>query len=131
MSEEFVRTIESRWADFDANKHLNNAVYLTYLEHLRDAYFFEAGINSTQSVLAKCDLTFIAPIALGEATVKGLLRCESVGNTSIKTREVLSVRGLTSLEATSVSVYVDTNGRPSPVPNAIRMRLESYSNKPN
>jgi len=37
----FTKRIEIRWRDMDAFKHVNNAVYLTYLEEMRDEWFLE------------------------------------------------------------------------------------------
>ena len=34
----FEKRIEIRWADLDAFRHVNNAVYLTYLEEARDGW---------------------------------------------------------------------------------------------
>ena len=34
----YERRIEIRWADLDASRHVNNAVYLTYLQEARDAW---------------------------------------------------------------------------------------------
>lgn len=130
MDDAFNHTIETRWADFDSNRHVNNAVYLTYLEALRDRYFKESGIKADQTVLVSCHLTFIAPIALGQTTVDGRLWCSGLGSSSIKTREVLSVSGEAALEATSVSVYVDSAGRPARVPDPIRKRLEASASQP-
>ena len=34
-----TKRIEIRWRDMDAFRHVNNSVYLTYLEETRDEWF--------------------------------------------------------------------------------------------
>ena len=36
------KRIEIRWRDLDALRHVNNAVYATYLEEARDGWFVRA-----------------------------------------------------------------------------------------
>ncbi|MFB9932227.1 acyl-CoA thioesterase [Amycolatopsis halotolerans] len=126
MPEPFVRNIPTRWTDFDANRHANNAVYLTYLEHLRDSFFIQAGIRRDSTVLASANLTFITAIPLDVTEVRGSLACVRVGRSSITTTEILAADGAPAMEATSVSVYVDEHGRPAPVPDHVRRQLDAY-----
>ena len=38
----FTKRIEIRWRDMDAFKHVNNAVYATYFEEVRDEWLLDA-----------------------------------------------------------------------------------------
>ena len=42
----FFKSIESRWSDMDALRHINNAVYLSYFESARVEFLDSLGINN-------------------------------------------------------------------------------------
>ncbi|MGH3201311.1 MAG: acyl-CoA thioesterase [Streptosporangiaceae bacterium] len=68
----FERLVPVRWRDTDAQGHVNHAVFLTYLEEARDA-FFEHVIGADPSyVVARVEVDLCAevrrrPIAFSEA----------------------------------------------------------------
>ena len=41
----FIKTIESRWRDMDAIRHINNATYLNYFETTRVEYLSTLGFD--------------------------------------------------------------------------------------
>jgi len=41
---DFWTTIETRWRDLDALRHINHATYLTYMEDARIAFYIEMGM---------------------------------------------------------------------------------------
>ena len=41
----FFKSVESRWSDMDALRHINNAVYLSYFESARVEFLDSLGIN--------------------------------------------------------------------------------------
>ncbi len=41
---DFWTTIETRWRDLDALRHINHATYLTYMEDARIAFYHEMGM---------------------------------------------------------------------------------------
>ena len=52
----FTKRCEIRWRDMDAFQHVNNSVYLTYLEETRDEWFLEVlgnGLLLLDFVLAR------------------------------------------------------------------------------
>ena len=120
----FARCVKTRWSDFDANGHANNAAYLTYLEEARDQLFVSVGICRERTVLARTELVFRCPVALGTEELLCSVTCVAVGRSSIRTVESLSVAGTVVLDATSTSVLVDGDGRPTPVPDDARAQLE-------
>lgn len=74
----YYHPITVRFADLDAQEHVNNAVYLTYLESARLGYYEKAGIwhpdSGMQSgmVVAHIDIDYHAPIRFGQALRVGL-----------------------------------------------------------
>lgn len=102
-----------RWSDFDALGHVNNAVFLTYLETSRDR-FFHALVGDTflDLVLVRVELDFRAEIPLGTEEV--VVRCEAVeiGRTSMRTRECILLRdGTVAAESQTVIVARDSSTR--------------------
>ena len=72
----FTKRIEIRWRDMDAFKHVNNAVYLTYLEETRDEWFLEVlgnGLLLNDFVLARCAIDYRSPVTQDD----GRRRCRA------------------------------------------------------
>lgn len=62
--------IETRFRDLDTNGHVNNAVYVSYLEQARAEYFDDVigvPLADAEIVLARLTLEYDAPISLGDA----------------------------------------------------------------
>ena len=74
----YYHPITVRFADLDAQGHVNNAVYLTYLESARLGYYEKVGIwrremgVQTGMVVAHIDIDYLAPIFFGQAIQVGL-----------------------------------------------------------
>jgi acyl-CoA thioester hydrolase len=96
-----------RWRDMDNYGHVNNAVYLNYLEECRDR-LVESLFGSDEAwdfVLAHVGIDFRSELTQADGEV--LVRCEvsSVGRSSIHTRERIEKRdGTLAAEAEAVIV---------------------------
>ena len=106
------KRIEIRWRDVDAYGHVNNAVYLNYLEEARDAWVqavLGAVSGSTWDfVLARVEIDFRAELTQDDGAV--IVRCglDRIGRSSVGTREeVRKQDGTISAEARSVVVPRD------------------------
>jgi acyl-CoA thioester hydrolase len=105
-----------RWRDIDNYGHVNNAVYLNYLEECRDRLVEELfGVGEAWDfVLARVAIDFRAELTQADGEV--LVRCEvaGFGRSSVRTRERIEKRdGTVSAEAESVIVpRVDDASRP-------------------
>ena len=44
----YIKKIEIRWSDVDANRHLANAAYITFMSHTRMSFFTENGFGQQQ-----------------------------------------------------------------------------------
>ena len=125
------KRIEIRWRDVDAYGHVNNAVYLNYLEEARDAWVqavLGAVSDSTwEFVLARVEIDFRAELTQDDGAV--IVRCtlDRIGNSSLGTREeVRKQDGTISAEARSVVVARDPGtGRSRPLTDAEREALEA------
>jgi acyl-CoA thioester hydrolase len=102
------KQIEIRWRDQDPYGHVNNAVYLTYLEEARDEWLGRA-LGAEEElwdfVIARVAIDFRRELTQSDDSV--LARCElaSIGNSSIRTRETLTTEaGVLVAEAEAVLV---------------------------
>ena len=102
------KRIEIRWRDLDAFSHVNNAVYLTYLEEARDAWLammVPEGRSTWDFVLARVAIDFRRELRQEDEHVVASCRLVRLGRSSIVTREeVRTLDGELSAEAESVTV---------------------------
>ena len=100
-------TIHIRWRDIDNYGHVNNAVYLNYLEECRDR-LVESLFGADEAwdfVLAHVGIDFRNELTQEDGDV--IVRCEvaAFGGSSIRTRErIEKLDGTLAAEAESVIV---------------------------
>lgn len=124
--------VQIRWGDMDAMAHVNNAVYLTYLECGRDAFFAEAApeVDWMQFALRKVDIDFVSQLTDRDGFARVEVELEGVGTTSIRTREriLAGSDGRVAVEATAVIVHLDeTKLASAPLPDALRETFAALS----
>ena len=130
MAKAFSHTVEVRFRDCDAMGHVNNAVYLTYLEQTRFAYWRwlwgpDLRASGTPGIiLARAEIDYRRPAKYGE-TLEIRMTLDRIGRTSIASSyEVVNQAGeLTANAKTVVVVYDYATGQPVPVSESIRARL--------
>jgi acyl-CoA thioester hydrolase len=83
MTFPFVHRETVRFRDVDALGHVNNAVYLTYLEQARVAFLSPHDIDYTQMILARCEIDFRAQVSISEL-VEIALWPSRIGNKSFE-----------------------------------------------
>ncbi len=99
-------TVQVRWADMDAYRHVNNAVFLNYLEAARDQAMDELfGEQAYDFVLAHVSIDYRREITQADATVTVSSRVTGWGRSSVRTAEVIRFADGT-LAAESVSIVV-------------------------
>jgi acyl-CoA thioester hydrolase len=107
----YERRIAIRWRDMDAYGHVNNAVYLTYLEECRDAWAQSVlgRVSDTWDfVLAHVGIDYRSQLTQADAEVVVSCRLASYGRSSVRTREeVRKLDGTVSANAESVIVPRD------------------------
>jgi acyl-CoA thioester hydrolase len=124
------RRVEIRWRDMDAYGHVNNAVYLTYLEWARDEWIqgvLGSATDTWDFVLAHVEIDFRHELTQDDGEV--IVRCEldHIGTSSIRTREEIRKRdGTLSAEAAAVIVPRDPQtGTSRPLTEQERKLLEA------
>ena len=123
------KQIEIRWRDQDAYGHVNNAVYLTYLEEVRDEWLERALGDSGDAwgyVTARVAIDFRRELTQDDDAIVARLWLTRIGTSSVTTREdIVTVGGELAAEAEAVLVARDTEtGRSRPLSDAERAALE-------
>jgi len=125
----FTRELEVRFADMDSLGHVNNAVYLTYFEQVRMAYWMHVTgrrhLRDMDMILARAEVDFRSPLAHPE-TVEIGCACASIGRTSFVLEQDMHERksGRLVAEARKVLVHYDyAMGRPRPIGEDLRRMI--------
>jgi acyl-CoA thioester hydrolase len=124
----FEHEVSLRWRDVDALGHVNHAVFLTYLEEGRDAFYVQALGRDPHYVVARVEVDLRAEVRLADRRLRVRIEVERVGTTSLTTREaVLTPAGVTAAEAKVVTVLWDTSARkPVAFTEGDRVRLAAH-----
>jgi len=130
----FYHPVEVRYADIDAQRHVNNVVFFTYMETARAAYLQHLGLWDGKEfldigiILVKAECEYLKPISYGTKLRIGL-RTERIGTKSLTFGYAIEAlppeqpmaRGRT------VSVAYDYHVQHSiPVPAAWRKAIETF-----
>ena len=123
------KQIEIRWRDQDAYGHVNNAVYLTYLEEVRDEWLERALGDAGDAwgyVTARVAIDFRRELTQDDDAIVARLWLARIGTSSVTTREeIITVSGELAAEAEAVLVARDTEtGRSRPLTDVERAALE-------
>lgn len=127
--------LQPRFRDTDAMGHINNAVYVTYLEVARQEYWRELDrtldYRHVPFILAHVTIDFRSE-ALVKETLELGVRCEWIGGKSFgfgyEIREAAG--GRLVVEARTIKVAYDYATRRSiPVPDELRRKLEAFEGR--
>jgi acyl-CoA thioester hydrolase len=128
-SGDFVHEERVRFRDLDPMGHVNNAVFLTYLEQARVAFVSEmgaaTGLEDMNMIVARVEIDFKAPVRLGQE-VEISVRASRFGTKSFDLDYELRVAGELVAVAKSVQVAYDYSRRePVAVPVEWREKLSA------
>ena len=125
----FTRTMDVRFADMDSMGHVNNAVYLTYFEAARMAYWMHVtgrtDLKDMDMILARAEVDFRSPLVAPESIEVGV-GCASIGRTSFVLEQDMHERktGRLVAEARKVLVHYDYNTlRAIPIGEDLRRKI--------
>ncbi len=128
-----ITTIELdvRSADIDGDGIVNNAVYFVYFEQVRLVHLMRLGIiqrprrpEERNFTLAATEASFLAPLTFPDRVVASAWTVR-VGNTSFALGYELVRKsdGVPVARGSSVQVWLDPSGRPTPLPPLVRQAL--------
>jgi len=116
----FTVDIGLRFRDLDTMGHVNNAVYASYLEQARAAYFddvLDETLADVGSVLAHLEIDYRQPIEYDDGTVTVATRVPSLGESSIPMRYEVRTPEAVAATAETVQVVFDREAeRPVSIP---------------
>jgi acyl-CoA thioester hydrolase len=125
----FEHEIEVRFRDLDAMGHVNHAVFLSYMEQARVAYWQRitglAGVVR-QFILARAECDYRAAVTLGERVLVRL-RVSHLGRSSFTLEyELLNARtrAVVANARTVMVMYDYEAGRAVPINDEMRSKLE-------
>jgi acyl-CoA thioester hydrolase len=108
----FERTVTVRWRDTDALGHVNHAVFLTYLEEARDAFYSQVLGADPSYVVVRIEIDLRAEVRHEDRHVIVGVTVERLGTTSLTTRETIrAASGQVVADARVVTVRWDPVSR--------------------
>lgn len=136
MSDTFTMQIEVRFRDLDAMGHVNNAVFFTYFEEGRKAFFLTLSQDTSQPdipsvfpfILARVSCDYLKPIGMN-APVSLQMWVGEIGTKSFGFvyRLVGSTDDVVYAKGESIQVCYDyAQGRSMEVPEALREKLRQF-----
>jgi acyl-CoA thioester hydrolase len=119
------KEIEIRWRDLDPYGHVNHAVFLTYLEEVRDEWLSQAvGEDALGYLVARVEIDYRRELTQRDDRITARIRLDSLGTSSVRTVEELVVgEDETAAEAKAVLVACDEQHRPRPLTGEERAAL--------
>jgi acyl-CoA thioester hydrolase len=130
-----VHEIVPRFRDTDAMGHINNAVYVTYLEVARQVYWAKldehADYRRVPFILAHVDVDFRSEALVNEVLEAGI-RMEWISRSSFAFRYRIWEKssGRVVVEANTVQVCYDYRDKKTiPMPDPLRRSLEAFEGR--
>ena len=130
----FFHPVEVRYRDVDAQRHVNSAVYFTYLEQARANYLQHVGLWTGQDfdrigiILAEQTCSYFAPIYYGQPIEVGV-RAARIGDKSMHFEYLLrdaSTQSVLALAATVLVAYSYQQGESIAVPKSWRQKIKAF-----
>jgi acyl-CoA thioester hydrolase len=133
----FSCPIEVRYADIDAQGHLNHAKYFTFMEHARFKYIEHVGLwnladgfENLGQILASVTCDYKRPVKLGQV-VEVAARMVRLGTKSLEMEFRLTVAGEEVAVGRSVQVAYDYKAERSiPIPEPWRALIGRFEGWP-
>ena len=127
----FHHNIQTRWKDMDSFGHINNAVYLTYIEDARTTLFKRWNLNSQNKsvIVASLKIDYFTQIKHPSKLIIGS-KISRIGNSSFDIQSAIFIDGLKKPAALSLVIcvcYDYENGQSVTVYDKIRNDFFSNS----
>jgi acyl-CoA thioester hydrolase len=127
----YSHRLDVRFRDCDALGHVNNAVYLTYLEQARLQCwralwgFGEADSTVPGVIMARAEIDYRMPAHYGQ-TLEIRIALAAIGRTSFTyDYEIVDAGNQTIASARTVQVMYDyATAKPVPIPDDVRRKMQ-------
>lgn len=127
--ETYVHDIEVRYRDLDPRKHVNHAVYVSYLEEAKGAFFLDVlgtSLADATTAVRHLEVDYLAPV-LPDGTVRVTVGPVATGETSYTMEYELTSGDGTAATARTVSVLLDEDGSPRALPAEWLAAVDPYA----
>ena len=103
----FHHNIQTRWKDMDSFGHINNAVYLTYIEDARTTLFKRWNLKSQNKsiIVASLKIDYFTQIKHPSKLIIGS-KISRIGNSSFDLQSAIFIDGLNKPAALSLVICV-------------------------
>lgn len=122
--------ISLRYRDLDPMNHVNNAVYASFLEQARTAYFrdvLDTRLDEEEMVIADIELTFERPVTMADDSVRVFSRVPSLGTSSFPIEYAVAAGGERKARGSTTLVCYDNEAESSrPIPQAWRATIAAF-----
>jgi acyl-CoA thioester hydrolase len=133
----FSYPVEVRYADIDAQGHLNNAKFITFMEHARYKYIEQVGLwhladgfDNLGQIVARVTCDYKRPVVLGQV-VEVAVRMMRLGTKSLEMEFRFTVDGAEVALGHSVQVAYDFKTEQSiPIPTRWRELIHRFEGLP-
>ena len=128
-----VTDVEARSYELDPYGHLNNAVYVNWLEHGRLCFLRDHGESymsvpekyGVWIVVVRQEVDYRAQVGLGDR-LRLASEIERFGGSSFRFRQTITFEdGRPAAEARVTMVCIDADGAATPMPEELRRALEN------
>ena len=130
----FYHPIAVRYGDVDAQRHVNNSRYFTYMEEARIQYIKHLGLwegsgfDDIGFILVEASCTFITPIRYGQQIRAGV-KTVRLGNKSMELSNVLvdsETGDQVALGRAVLVAYDYAKDESIPIPEGWRMTIQAF-----
>ncbi|WP_101297193.1 acyl-CoA thioesterase [Halegenticoccus soli] len=128
----YEASIQVRFGDLDLLGHVNNAVYVTYLEQARIDYFSDVlglDLDDLGMVIARLEIDYRRSVTLEDELVVAL-RVSRLGGSSFDMEYELRAGEEVVATAETTQVTIDDSGSSRPIPEPWRRQLAEYEGIP-
>jgi acyl-CoA thioester hydrolase len=128
----FAAEVPLRWVDVDSAGVINNATYLSLMEHGRYLYFQHLGLlahHQVPFVLAEVKVKFLRPGRLDMKT-EVAMRVSKLGSSSFEMDYEIRAAEEVLVTAHAALVFVDAAMRPTPMPADWRATVQQFEELP-
>jgi acyl-CoA thioester hydrolase len=132
----FTKSIEVRYADCDMMQHVNNAVYLHYLEEARVGYYGQLmghqGLGDIDFILGEVRIRYLSPAMMSDM-LKVAVQVSDMRRSSFTMQYTITGGADDRVVATAETVQVMFDyGRQAskPIPDSLRERIAQHEGRP-
>jgi len=127
----YTITVEVAFRDIDAMGHVNNAVYLSYLETARIKFLVELlelnGLGNMPVIMAEAQVSYKAPAFFGEQLTIGTGVSRFGGKSFDMLYQITGADGRVVVLAKTVQVAYDyASGKTIAIPDALKARVVAF-----